>query len=145
MSTKSGFQSTIIPLVIGAQASGLAAPYTNGGLSIGTLKAGRYLVIFNTSIDPINVGATITNTQMLLTGNAVFGAVGAFGIVQNQVTATVPTADANSRHSCSNIVDLPNDTPLFVSIAATTSVGQWQSSTSVQDLLCTRVCAIKLQ
>ena len=142
MSLKSGFQSTVIPFVIGATNSG--AVYSNGGLSIGTLKAGRYLAILCTALDPLNVGANITSTTMICTGVAVFGGAGAVGLAQLSVSAA-NAADINSRHSCSNIIDLAVDTPIFITISAGTSAGQWQSSTSLQDSLCNRVSFIKLQ
>ena len=142
MSLKTGFQSTIIPLTIGAQNSG--SSYTNGGLPILTLQPGRYLVILNMPIDPINVGANITGTQMLVTGGALFGVVGAFGLCQLQVSAA-NAADINSRHSCSNIFDISIATQVFISISATTSAGQWQSSTAFQDGLCRSLSFLKLQ
>jgi hypothetical protein len=142
MSTKSGFQSTVIPLTIGAINS--AASYTNGGLALTTLQPGRYLVILNMPIDAINVGASITGTQMLVTGGAVFGAVGAFGLCQMQVSAA-NAVDINSRHSCSNIFDISVATQVYISVSATTSAGQWQSSTAFQDGPCRSLSFLKLQ
>jgi hypothetical protein len=142
MASKSGLPSTIIPLTIGATNSG--ANYTNGGLPLTTLQPGRYLVILNMPIDPINVGANITGTQMLVTGAAVFGAVGAFGLCQLQVSAA-NAADINSRHSCSNIFTISAATQVFISISATTSAGQWQTSTAFQDGACRSLCFIKLE
>jgi hypothetical protein len=142
MASKSGFQSTIIPLTIGATNSG--ANFTNGGLPLTTLKPGRYLVILNMPIDPINVGANITGTTLLVTGAAVFGSAGAFGLCQLQVSAA-NAADINSRHSCSNIFDISVSTQIFITISATTSAGQWQSSTSFQDGACRSLSFIKLE
>jgi hypothetical protein len=142
MSLKSGFPSTIIPLTIGATNS--AANYTNGGLPLVTLQPGRYLVILNIPIDPINVGANITGAQMLVTGGAVFGAAGAFGLCQLQVSAA-NGADINSRHSCSNIFDISVPTQVFISVSATTSAGQWQSSTAFQDGPCRSLSFLKIQ
>lgn len=142
MSTKSGFQSTIIPLTIPATNSG--ANYTNGGLPLVTLQPGRYLVILNVPIDPINVGASITGSTMLVTGGALFGVAGAFGLAQMQVSAA-NAADINSRHSCSNIFDISVATQVFITISATTSAGQFQSSTAFQDGACRSLSFLKLQ
>lgn len=142
MSIKSGFQSTIIPLTIGATASG--ANYTNGGLPLVTLQPGRYLVILNVPIDPINVGANITGSTMLVTGGALFGVAGAFGLCQMQVSAS-NAADVNSRHSCSNIFDISVATQVFITISATVSAGQWQSSTAFQDGACRSLSFLKIQ
>lgn len=142
MSTKSGFQSTIIPLTIGATNSG--ALYTNGGLPLVTLQPGRYLVILNVPIDPINVGANMTSTTLLVTGGALFGVAGAFGLCQLQQSATAAT-DVISRHSCSNIFDISVATQVFITISATVSAGQWQSSTAFQDGACRSLSFLKLQ
>ncbi len=142
MSIKSGFPSTIIPLTIGATASG--ANYTNGGLPLVTLQPGRYLVILNMPIDPINVGANITGSTMLVTGGALFGVAGAFGLCQMQVSAA-NAADVNSRHSCSNIFDISVATQVFITISATVSAGQWQSSTAFQDGACRSLSFLKIQ
>ena len=142
MSLKTGFQSTIIPITIGATNSG--ANYTNGGVALTTLQPGRYLVILNVPIDPINVGANISGTTLLVTGGALFGVAGAFGLCQNQVSAA-NAADVNSRHSCSNIFDISVATQVFITISATTSAGQWQTSTAFQDGACKSLSFLKLQ
>ena len=142
MASKSGLPSTIIPITIGATASG--SNYTNGGLPLTTLQPGRYLVILNMPIDPINAGANITGTTMLVTGGALFGSAGAFGLCQLQGSPT-NAADINSRHSCSNIFDISVATQVFILVSATVSAGQWQTSTSFQDGACRSLSFIKLE
>jgi hypothetical protein len=142
MSTKSGFQSTTVQFVAPAAASG--AVYSNGGLAITSLKAGKYLVILNFALDPVNVGANITGSTGIVTQTALFGAVGAIALCQLQVSAA-NAADINSRHSCSNIVTLAADASIFLYLSATVSAGNWQSSTSLQDINCNDICFIKLE
>lgn len=142
MASKSGLQSTIIPITIGATNSG--ASYTNGGLPLTTLQPGRYLVILNMPIDPINVGASISSTTMLVTGAALFGSLGAFGVCQLQ-TSSSNAVDVISRHSCSNIFTISAATQVYISVSATTSVGQWQTSTLFQDGACRSLSFLKLE
>lgn len=142
MSTKSGFETTVVKFAIGSTASGTA--FTNGALPITRLRAGRYLVINNTAIDPINVGANITGTTAIVTQTALFNVAGAIGLCQLQVSAT-NGADVNSRHSSSNIVTLVADADIYVYIMATVSAGNWQSSTALQDSLCNQISFIQLK
>jgi hypothetical protein len=142
MASKSGFQTTTVSFVAPAAAS--AAVYSNGGVAITSLKAGRYLVILNYAIDPVTAGANLTGTTGIVTQTALFGAVGAIGLCQLQVSAA-NAADVNSRHSCSNIVNLTADANIFLYLSATTSAGNWQSSTALQDTLCNDICFIKIE
>lgn len=142
MSSKSGLETTVVKLTLPSVAS--AATFTNGGLAITRLEAGRYLVICNTAIDPVNAGANLTGTTSIVTQNALFNVAGAIGLCQLQVSAT-NAADINARHSCSNIVNLAADADIFVYIQATVSAGNWQGSTSLQDSLCNAISFVKLQ
>jgi len=127
MSTKSGFETIVCPLTMPSVAS--AATFTNGGVAITRLEAGRYLVICNTAI---------------VTRTALFGVAGAVGLCQLQVSAA-NGADVNSRHSSSNIVTLIADADIFVYVQATVSAGNWQGSTSVQDSLSNNISFLRLQ
>jgi hypothetical protein len=142
MSIKSGFQSTIIPLTVGSTASGTS--YTNGGLPLVTLQPGRYLVILNLPIGPVTVGSNMTSTTMIVTGGAVAGGVGAFGLCQLQQSATAAT-DVISRQGCSNIFDISVPTQVFITISATVSAGNWRTSTSFQDGACRNLSFLKIQ
>ena len=142
MSTKSGFETIVCPLTMPSVAS--AATFTNGGVAITRLEAGRYLVICNTAIDPVTAGANLTGTTAIVTRTALFGVAGAVGLCQLQVSAA-NGADVNSRHSSSNIVTLIADADIFVYVQATVSAGNWQGSTSVQDSLSNNISFLRLQ
>jgi len=142
MSTKSGFETVVCKLTMPAVASG--ATFTNGGLPITRLEAGRYLVICNTAIDPVTAGSNITGTTAIVTQTALFNVAGAIGLCQLQVSAA-NAADVNSRHSCSNIVNLAADADIYVYVMATVSAGNWIGSAAVQDSLCNAISFLKLQ
>jgi len=142
MSTKSGFPSTTVQFTAPSTASG--AVFSNGGVAITSLKAGKYLVILNFALDPVNAGANLTGTTGIVTQTALFGVAGAIGLCQLQVSAA-NAADVNSRHSCSNIVTLAADASIFLYLSATTSAGNWQSSTALQDTNCNDICFIRLE
>lgn len=138
---KSGFPSTIIKLTIPAAASGVA--YTNGGVAIGSLKAGRYICFFNYALDPVNAGANITSVSAICTAFGLVGAGNAVALCQQQVSAA-NAADVNSRHTFSSLVTLSVDASIFVSISATTSAGNYFGSTLLQDSLSNTLSFIKL-
>jgi hypothetical protein len=142
MALRTGFETIVCKLTMPSVAS--AATFTNGGLAITRLEAGRYLVICNTAIDPVNAGANLTGTTAIVTQTALFGVAGAIGLCQLQVSAT-NAADINSRHSSSNIVNLVADADIFVYVQATTSAGNWQGSILLQDSLCNQISFLKLQ
>lgn len=142
MSTKSGFPSTIIKLTIPAAGSGVA--YSNGGLAIGALKAGRYLCVLNYALDPVNAGANITGATAVVTAFSLVGQPTAVALVQQQV-APANLADINCRHTCSSVVDLSVDASVFISIFATTSGGNYVGSGAVQDTFANSISFIKLQ
>lgn len=142
MSLKTGFQSTVIKLNIPAAASGVA--YSNGGLAIGSLKAGRYLCVLNYALDPVNAGANVTGATGVVTAFSLVGQPTAIALIQQQVAAA-NLADINCRHACSSVVDLTADANIFISIFATTSAGNYIGSTAVQDTYANTISFIKLQ
>lgn len=142
MSLRTGFETIVCKLTMPSVASGVT--FTNGGLAITRLDAGRYLVICNTAIDPVNAGANITGTTAIVSQTAVFPGGTAIGLCQLQVSAA-NAADVNSRHSCSNIVTLAADADIFVYVQATTSAGNWIGSASLQDSLSNQISFLKLQ
>lgn len=142
MSLKTGFPATIIKLTIPAAASGVA--YSNGGLAIGSLKAGRYMCVLNYALDPVNAGANVTSATGIVTAFSLVGQPTAVALIQQQV-APANLADINCRHSCTSVVDLPVDASVFISIFATTSAGNYIGSTAVQDTYANSISFIKLQ
>ena len=142
MSLRTGFPSTIIRLPIPAAASGIA--YTNGGLTIGSLKQGRYLCVLNYALDPVNGGANITGATAICTAFNIVGQPTAIALIQQQVVAA-NAADINCRHSSSSVIDLTADANIFISIFATTSAGNYIGSAAVQDTYCNTISFIRLQ
>jgi hypothetical protein len=142
MSLRTGFQSTIIKLTIPAAASGVA--YSNGGLAIGSLKAGRYLCVLNYGLDPVNAGANITGATAVCTAFNLVGQPTAIALIQQQVVAA-NAADINCRHSSSSVVDLTADASVYISIFATTSAGNYIGSVAVQDTYANSISFIRLQ
>ena len=142
MSLRTGFQSTIIRLPIPAAASGVA--FSNGGLAIGSLKAGRYLCVLNYALDPVTAGQSITGATAVCTAFNLVGQPNAIALIQQQVSAAT-AADINSRHACSSIVDLTADASVYISIFATTSAGNYIGSAAVQDTYANTISFIRLQ
>ena len=142
MSLKTGFPSTIIKLTIPTAASGIS--YTNGGLTIGSLKQGRYLCVLNYALDPVTVGANISGATAICTAFNLVGQPTAISLIQQQVVAP-NLADINCRHSSSSVVDLTADANIYISIFATTSAGNYIGSAAVQDTYCNTISFIRLQ
>lgn len=142
MSNKSGFPSVIIKMTIPAAASGVA--FSNGGVSIGSLKSGRYMAYLTYALDPVNAGANITGVTAICTAFSLVGQPNAVGLLQQQVAAA-NAADVNSRHTFSSVFDLTVDAPVFVSIFATTSAGNYIGAINTQDSLANTISFIKLQ
>lgn len=142
MASKSGLPSTIIKFTIPSTAS--AAAFTNGGVAIGSLKAGRYLCVLSYAIDPVNGLANIATSTAIVTSTALVGAGTAVGLIQLQSSAGA-VADANGRFSACSIVTLAADAPIFLSISATTSAGNFIGSTVTQDSLSNSISFILLQ
>lgn len=143
MSLKTGFETIVCKLTMPSVVDN--ATFTNGGLPITRLEAGRYLVICNISIFPVTGGQSMTSTTAVVTQTALFGAVGAIGICQLQLSAP-GAASTPSRHSASNIVSLAADADIFVYVQGdTTAASNWQGSTALQDSLCNQISFLKLQ
>ena len=142
MSLKNGFPATIIKFAVPASASGVA--FTNGGLAIGSLKAGRYLCVLSYALDPVTGGANILTVNSAVTSVAILGAGTAVGLVQYN-TQPANIADINARISVSSVVTLPADAPIFISIVATVSAGNYISSAAVLDGQSNSISFIQLQ
>lgn len=142
MSVKAGFPMSSIKFSIPATASGVA--FTNGGLSIGSLKAGRYLCVLSYALDPATGGANILTVNSAVTSVALLGAGTAVGLIQYN-TQPANIADVNARISVSSVVVLPADAPIFISISATTSAGNYLTSATVLDGQTNSISFIQLQ
>ena len=142
MSSKTGLPSTIIKFTIPATASNVA--FNNGTAAIGNIKAGRYLCVLSYSIDPINGGAQITAVNAFVTAFALLGGGTAVSLISQASQPSVP-ADVNSRMSLCSVVTLSQDAPIFISLIATTSAGNYQSTAGLQDSQSNTISFIQLQ
>jgi hypothetical protein len=142
MSLKAGFPSTVIKFTVPATASGVA--FNNGTAQIGTVKAGRYLCVLSYSLDPVTGGANIASVNAFVTGTALVGAPTAVSLLSH-ASQPATVADVNSRISLCSVVTLAIDTPIFFSIIATTSVGNYISTAGVQDSQSNTISFIQLQ
>ena len=142
MSSKTGLPSTIIKFTIPATASNVA--FNNGTASIGSIKAGRYLCVLSYSIDPINGGAQITAVNAFVTAFALIGGGTAVSLITQASQPSTP-ADVNSRMSVSSVITLSADANIFLSIIATTSAGNYQSTAGLQDSQSNSLSFIQLQ
>jgi hypothetical protein len=141
MASVSGFPTTVIKF--GVPSTPSLGGWINNGNPIGSIKAGRYLVIMNTAISPVTGGSTIQATTFVCTQIAVYGNVGSISLVQTQQTGTTG-AGITSRHSSSNVVTITADTQLYIYVGATVSAGNFISSNSVQDSLSNNITFIKM-
>lgn len=131
MSTRSGLQTRVVKYTIPSTGTGVA--YTNGGVAITTLDAGRYMAQFAYAVQPITAGANITGVSYALTTVAVLGGGGAIGVLQHIVSAA---SAANAINKCSNMGVFSvaaDNTPIYLSLTATTSAGNYQSSAAALD------------
>lgn len=142
MSLKTGFPSQVIKFTIPATASNVA--FNNGTAQIGSLKAGRYLCVLSYSLDPVTAGAQITAVNAFVTATALVGAPTAVSLL-SQASQPSTVADVNSRISLCSVVTLSADAPVFFSITATTSGGNYQSTAGVQDSQSNTISFIQLQ
>ena len=143
MALRTGFETIVCKLTMPSVVDN--AVFSNGGLAITRLDAGRYLVICNISIFPVTAGQSMVSTTAVVTQTALFGAVGAIGLCQIQLSAA-GAVSTPGRHSCSNIVTLAADADIFVYVQGDTSAGgNWQGSTLLQDSLCNQISFLKLQ
>lgn len=142
MSLKTGFPSSVIKFTIPSTAGGTA--FNNATLPIGSLKAGRYLCVLSYALDPVTGGANITSVNASVTAVALLGAGTAIGLVQ-QNTQPATGADVNSRLSVSSVVTLLADAPIYISIVAATSAGNYQTVAGTLDSQSNSVSFIQLQ
>ena len=142
MSTANGLQTTFVKYVIPSTGTGVA--YTNAGAPITIVDSGRYLVQFSYAILPITAGANITSVVYAISTVAVLGGVGAVGLIQhNQSAASV----ANAINKCSNmgVINIAaDDTPIYISLTATTSAGNYQTAVSTLDAVASTLTFIKI-
>ena len=131
MSTRSGLKTVLCKYTIPSTVGGVA--YTNGGLALTTLDAGRYIVQFAYAVAPINAGATINGVSYAVTTGAVLGGGGAVGVIQHIVSAASAANAINKCSNCGVFTVLANNTPIFISLTATTSAGNYQSSAVALD------------
>ena len=133
MSTRSGLKTTVVKYTIPSTGTGVA--YTNGGLAITTLDAGRYMAQFAYAVQPITAGANITGVSYAVTTGAVLGGGGAVGVLQHIVSAA---SAANAINKCSNMgvfTVSADNTSIFISLTATVSAGNYQSSAAALDIV----------
>lgn len=142
MATASGLQTTFVKYVIPSTVTGVA--YTNALAPITIVDAGRYLVQFSYAIVPVTGGANITSVVYAISTVAVLGGVGSVGLLQhNQSAASI----ANATNKCSNmgvITIAANDTPIYISITAATSAGNYQTSVATLDANASTLSFIKI-
>lgn len=140
MSSASGLSNVVIKYL--APPTGTGAPYTNGGLPITLLDRGRYLVQFAYAVQPITAGATVNSVTYALTTGAVLP--GGVGLIQHIQSAA---SGANIINKCSNmgvITITAPDTPIYLSLTATVSAGNWQSSLAALDAAASLVSFVKI-
>ncbi len=143
MSSKAGLPSTIIRYTIPATAGGVA--YTNGGVKITSLDAGRYLGCVAYSVDPATVGQTITGVSYAVTQTAVLGGVGAVGLIQHVQSAATGVNVNNQSTNCAIFQIVADDTPIFFSLTATTGAGNYVSSALALDAQSSVISFVKLE
>lgn len=140
MSSASGLSNVVIKYL--APPTGTATAYTNGGLPITLLDRGRYLVQFAYAVQPITAGATVNSVTYALTTGAVLP--GGVGLIQHVQSAA---SGANIVNKCSNMgvitINAP-DTPIYMSLTATVSAGNWQSSVFPLDAAASLVSFVKI-
>jgi hypothetical protein len=113
--------------------TGTGVAFTNSGVAITTLDAGRYLVQFAYAVQPITAGANISGVSYAVTTVAVLGGAGAVGVLQHIVSAS---SGANAINKCSNcgiFTVSADNTPIYISLTATVSAGNYQSAVSTLD------------
>lgn len=140
MSLKTSFPSTIIKYTIPQT----AAAFTNGGLPIGSIKAGRYLCILSYALDPVNGGATINSVNVCISAVALFGNVNAIGLIQ-QNTQPATSGDVNTRITLCSVVTLTIDAPIYISISPTVSAGDYRTVAGSLDSQYNNISFIQLQ
>ena len=142
MSSASGLPTTFVKYVIPSTATGIS--FTNSLAPITIVDAGRYLVQFSYAIVPLTGGSNITSVIYAISTVAVLGGVGSVGLIQhNQSAASI----ANATNKCSNmgvVTIAANDTPIYISLTATTSAGNYQSSVATLDANASTLSFIKI-
>jgi hypothetical protein len=143
MSTRSGLISRIVKYSIPTTVGSVA--YTNGGLPITTLDAGRWLCCLSYAIDPVNAGATLTSVSYAVTQTAVLGGGGAVGLLQHVQSATTGADVIGKSANCSVFQITAENTPIFLSITAVTSAGNYVSSALALDAQSSVISFVKLE
>ena len=142
MSTRSGLSSQIVKYTIPSTATGVA--FTNLLAPVTTIDAGRYLVQVSYAVSPLTAGATVNSVTYALTTTAILGGVGAVGLIQHVSSAA---SIANATNKCSNmgvITIAADDTPVYFSLTATLSVGNYQSSVATLDANANVISFVKI-
>lgn len=142
MSTRSGLSSQIVKYTIPSTATGVA--FTNLLAPVTTIDAGRYLVQVSYAVSPLTAGATVNYVTYSLTTTAILGGVGAIGLIQHVASAA---SIANATNKCSNmgvITIAADDTPVYFSLTATLSVGNYQSSVATLDANANVISFVKI-
>jgi hypothetical protein len=142
MSTRSGLSSQIVKYTIPSTATGVA--FTNLLAPVTTIDAGRYLVQVSYAVSPLTAGANVTSVTYALTTVAILGGVGAVGLIQHVASAA---SIANATNKCSNmgvITITTNDTPVYFSLTAALSVGNYQSSVATLDANASTISFVRI-
>lgn len=143
MASRSGLITRIVKYSIPSTVGGVA--YTNGGVAITTLDAGRWLCCLSYAIDPVNAGASLNSISYAVTQTAVLGGVGAVGLLQHVQSATTG-ADVNGKCANCSVVQITTDnTPIFLSFTAVTSVGNYITSALALDAQSSVISFVKLE
>lgn len=142
MSSKAGMPLVQIKYTVPSLASGVS--YTNAGIAITNLDAGVWMVSVCYAFDPITVGAAVQSVFYTLSRTALLGDPTAVGILMHQQSAATGN-DVNNKCANTGIVTISADnTPIFFSIGATTSVGNYQSSASTLDSDFCKISFVKI-
>lgn len=140
MSTRNGFQSIFIPIVIPPTNSNVAIVFNN----LTTIPRGVYIVSFSYSIDPIAVGGNVANIYWTMNQIGLGGTLPPVSILELHDSAA-SRPDINANGSMTNIVNIPNDnTQIYLSISAATSGGQFQTPTVGSDANYTKVSFVRI-
>jgi hypothetical protein len=142
MSTRSGLSSQIVKYTIPSTATGIA--FTNLLAPVTNIDAGRYLVQVAYAVSPLTAGATVNSVTYSLTTTAILGGIGAVGLIQHVASAA---SIANATNKCSNmgvITIAADDTPVYFSLTATLSVGNYQSSIATLDANANVISFVKI-
>jgi hypothetical protein len=143
MSSRSGLRTIICKYSIPSTVGGVA--YTNGGAPITQLDSGRWLATVAYAIDPVTAGATLPLVSYSLTLNALIGGGTASGVLQHYQSAATP-ADVNNKSSnCAVFLVTADNTPVYFSLTATTSAGNYITSSTTLDAPHSVISFVKLE